>query len=93
MKKRSLILLMILTVFFLSALSRLEADRKSEGKQQLEEVLRRTAVSCYASEGFYPPDVAYMQEHYGLQFDGKNYIIRYERPVSNWMPDITVLER
>lgn len=93
MKKRSLILLMILAVFFLSALSRLEADRKSEGKQQLEEVLRRTAVSCYASEGFYPPDVAYMQEHYGLQFDEKNYIIRYERPVSNWMPDITVLER
>ena len=84
---------MILVVFFLSALSRLEADRKSEGKQQLEEVLRRTAVSCYASEGFYPPDVAYMQEHYGLQFDEKNYIIRYERPVSNWMPDITVLER
>lgn len=93
MKKRSLILLMILAAFFLSALSRLEADRKSEGKQQLEEVLRRTAVSCYASEGFYPPDVAYMQEHYGLQFDEKNYIIRYERPVSNWMPDITVLER
>lgn len=93
MKKRSLILLMILAVFFLSALSRLEADRRAEGKQQLEEVLRRTAVSCYASEGFYPPDVAYMQEHYGLQFDEKNYIIRYERPVSNWMPDITVLER
>lgn len=93
MKKRSLILLMILAVFFLSALSRLEADRRAEGKQQLEEVLRRTAVSCYASEGFYPPDVAYMQEQYGLQFDEKNYIIRYERPVSNWMPDITVLER
>ena len=93
MKKRSLILLMILAVFFLSALSRLEADHRAEGKQQLEEVLRRTAVSCYASEGFYPPDVAYMQEHYGLQFDEQNYIIRYERPVSNWMPDITVLER
>ena len=93
MKKRSLILLLILAIFFLSALSRLEADHRAEGKQQLEEVLRRTAVSCYASEGFYPPDVAYMQEHYGLQFDEKNYIIRYERPVSNWMPDITVLER
>ena len=93
MKKRSLILLLILAIFFLSALSRLEADHRAEGKQQLEEVLRRTAVSCYASEGFYPPDVAYMQEHYGLQFDEQNYIIRYERPVSNWMPDITVLER
>ena len=63
------------------------------GKQQLETVLRRTAVSCYAAEGFYPPDVAYMQENYGLQYDEETYVIRYERPASNWMPDITVLER
>ena len=93
MKKRSLILLLLIAVFFLGALSRLEENRRSEGKHQLETVLRRTAVSCYASEGFYPPDVAYMQEHYGLQFDENAYIIRYERTASNWMPDITVLER
>ena len=93
MRKRSLILLLVIGVFFLSAVSRLEDDRREAGKQQLETVLRRTAVSCYASEGFYPPDVAYMQEHYGLQFDEETYIVRYERPASNWMPDITVLER
>ena len=93
MKKRSLLLLPVLMLFFLSALSRLESGRRAEGKRQLEEVLRRTAVSCYADQGFYPPDVAYMQDHYGLQFDEEAYIIRYERPVSNWMPDITVLER
>ena len=93
MKKRSLILLLVVAIFFLGALSRLEENRRSEGKHQLETALRRTAVSCYASEGFYPPDVAYMQEHYGLQFDENTYIIRYERTASNWMPDITVLER
>lgn len=93
MKKRSLLLLLVIGLFFLSAVSRLEEDRRETGKQQLETVLRRTAVSCYAAEGFYPPDVAYMQEHYGLQFDEKAYIIRYELTASNWMPDITVLER
>lgn len=93
MKKRSLILLLAVALFFLAAVSRLEDDRQAAGKQQLETALRRTAVSCYAAEGFYPPDVAYMQEHYGLQYDEETYVVRYERPASNWMPDITVLER
>ena len=93
MKRRSIFLLLAVAVFFLLSLSRLEHHRREAGKQQLETAVRRCAVSCYAAEGFYPPDVAYLQEHYGLQFDEASYVIRYERPASNWMPDITVLER
>lgn len=93
MKRRSLIALLIIGLFFLGAVSRLEDGRRTAGKQQLETAVRRTAVSCYAAEGFYPPDVAYMQANYGLRFDEETYVIRYERRASNWMPDITVLER
>lgn len=88
-----MILLLAVGLFFLGALARLEEGRRTEGKEQLEQALRRTAVSCYASEGFYPPDVAYMQEHYGLRFDEDAYIVHYELSASNWMPDITVLEK
>ena len=93
MKKTSLVPVLAAVLFFLAAVSRLEDQRRTAGKQQLETVLRRTAVSCYAAEGFYPPDVAYMQEYYGLQFDEKTYLICYDLTASNWMPDITVLER
>lgn len=93
MRKRSLILLLAVGLFFLLALSRLEEGRRAAGVEQLETAVRKTAVSCYASEGFYPPDIAYLQEHYGLQFDEETYVIHYERTASNWMPDITVLER
>ena len=93
MKKIGLILFLAVGLFFLGAVSRLEDGRREKGKQQLETALRRAAVSCYAAEGFYPADVAYLKEHYGLQYDEASYIIRYERPASNWMPDITVLER
>lgn len=93
MKKRSLILLLVIGLFFLGAVSRLEEDSQAEGRRRLETLLRRTAVSCYASEGFYPPDIAYMQQRYGLEFDERNFIVHYERTASNWMPDITVLER
>ena len=93
MKKTNLFLLLIVLLFFLHAFSRLEADRREEGIRQLEDILRQTAVSCYGAEGFYPPDVAYMQEHYGLQFDHDTYVIHYEPVASNWMPKIAVLER
>lgn len=93
MKKRGLILVLAIALFFLGAVSRLEDGRREEGKQQLETALRRTAVCCYAAEGFYPPDVAYMQTHYGLQYDEESYTVHYELLASNWMPDITVLER
>ena len=49
-------------------------------------------MACYASEGFYPPDVAYMQEHYGLRYNADLYTVRYVRFASNLMPDITVLD-
>ena len=84
----------VLTVcfWFLTAVSNLSADRKAEGKMQLEDVLRRTAVACYAAEGVYPPDLEYMIEHYGIRFDEKQYRVDYQVIASNLMPDITVLE-
>ena len=73
------------------ALTGLEQDRQQEDLQLLQDALSRTATACYASEGFYPPDVAYMQRHYGLTYDEERYTVIYDRFASNLMPDITVL--
>ena len=78
---------------FLLAVKQLEQGIDVQGKQQLENALRRTAVACYASEGFYPPDVAYMVQHYGLQYDEDAYRVHYEIFASNLMPEITVVKR
>ncbi len=97
MKKRKLgLTLKIMAaalVCFGFAVEQLQQDRQAEGRQLLEETLRRTAVACYASEGFYPPSVEYMQERYQLQFDEDSYLVHYELFASNLMPDITVLEK
>lgn len=92
MKKRGMLLVLALVVAMVAGVSRLESGRQALGRERLEEALRRTAVSCYACEGAYPPNVAYMQEHYGLQYDSAAYTVRYELFASNLMPDITVLE-
>ena len=79
-------------VWFLAAVSNLEAGRRGEGRAQLEDAIRRAAVACYAAEGIYPPDLTYLEEHYGVQVDEVRYMVAYTVFASNLMPDITVLE-
>ena len=79
-------------LIFTSALSNLQNGRVSEGRQQLEDAVRRSAVACYAAEGIYPPDLKYLEEHYGIQIDRERYTVMYEVFASNLMPDVTVLE-
>ena len=50
-------------------------------------------MACYAAEGIYPPDLDYLEEHYGLQIDRDRYTVFYQIFASNLMPDITVLEQ
>ena len=95
-KISSLLFVILLAVgiflWFSASISNLSIGRTAENKQQLEQALARAAVACYASEGVYPPDVTYLEEHYGVQIDHTLYTVKYEVIASNLMPDITVLE-
>lgn len=82
----------LVVLAFLTGISNLTQGRAQEDQVQLEEVLRRSAVACYAAEGIYPPDLAYLEEHYGVQIDQERYTVIYEVFASNLMPDITILE-
>lgn len=82
----------ILTVFG-TAISNLNAGNDAEEKRQLEEAIRRGVVTCYATEGVYPPEFAYVKEKYGIQVDETRYLVIYDAFAENLMPDITVLER
>lgn len=77
---------------FLTGVSNLSQGSAEEDKQQLETALRRASVACYAAEGIYPPDLAYLEEHYGLRIDKERYTVMYEAYGSNLMPDFTILE-
>jgi hypothetical protein len=78
---------------FLLAVGNMQEGYSEEGRAQLEQVLRRTAVACYATEGKYPQSLEYMQEHYGVVIDEERYLVFYEVFADNLMPDITVLEK
>ena len=87
------VLAVVVLLGFTTALRNLTEGSSDQGREQLETALRRSAVACYATEGAYPPDIAYLEEHYGLQVDHGRYAVKYDIFASNLMPDITVLER
>lgn len=85
-----LVFILVLTLFLngLSALSENAGEKESEN---LREAVLRGAVQCYALEGFYPEDLSYLEEHYGIVYDRSRYVVAYEAAGANLMPDVTVL--
>lgn len=79
-------------VIMILAVRHLSESELSEGREILETAVRRSAMSCYAAEGVYPPSLDYLKEHYGLIIDEDRYIVKYEAFAENLMPYITVLE-
>lgn len=77
---------------FFNGLQQVRQEVAEQGKAKLEDAVRRAAVACYAAEGAYPPDVAYLIEHYGLTVDESRFIVHYDVFAENLMPDITVLD-
>ena len=82
-----------LLLCFTIGVRNLSGGKSQEDKQRLEDTLRRSAVACYAAEGIYPPDVTYLEEHYGVQIDRRRFTVSYSIFANNLMPDITVLEK
>jgi len=91
MKRYGLLFLALLLVFAL-AMGSIGQQQGRHGREVLEDALRRSAVSCYACEGFYPPDIGYLRENYGFMYDESRYVIHYQFTASNLMPDIAVME-
>ena len=63
------------------------------GKQALYDALERDISTCYALEGFYPPDLEYLKEHYGLTYDESSFVVEYQPVAGNIRPDVTILEK
>lgn len=70
---------------------RIGADLQGQGAGALKNAVLRSAVQCYAVEGYYPASLDYLTEHYGLRVNQDRYIVVYEVFASNLPPQVTVL--
>ncbi len=83
--------ILIPTVLIFAA-TNLSSRSQKESMILLEESLRRAVVQCYAIEGFYPEDLSYLIDNYGVAINESRYVVHYTYVASNLMPDITVIQ-
>ncbi len=83
------VFLLILAALFIGTRN-LAGGTGAEGQRATQQAIERAAVLCYATEGFYPPSLEYIQQNYGVQIDTARYTVRYETFASNVMPVIQV---
>ena len=95
--KQRNILLIVLCALVLAcgyfAFSGSGKDLDEETVTAIRDAIRRSALQCYVVEGVYPPDLAYLQDHDGLQVNTDNYYVVYEAFASNVPPTINVIEK
>ncbi len=73
------------------AASRMGRGQQAESLKQLDESIRKATMTCYATEGVYPPSIQYLKDNYGIQIDEDRYAVFYEIEGANLMPVITVM--
>lgn len=86
----AVILIILFTYYFYYSVENIQAVGEFEKFEILSDAIKRSAVQCYAIEGFYPPSIEYMENKYGLVVDHDKYVIDYHIFASNIMPDVEV---
>lgn len=97
-KKTAAVVIWLAVILLLVCLGAiwLKNAQRSVREQQIKAIRENVlsaAVQCYAVEGVFPPDLEYLEQHYGLVIDKDAYIVTYEAFSSNIMPDVSVLVR
>lgn len=83
----------IIIAVFVVGISFISSGNEKDEREILEKALQKDIVHCYAVEGYYPPNLSYIEEHYGLVYDESKYIVDYEPFGNNIMPNVTIVEK
>lgn len=86
----TIIFILLLFIYSITLLGKKNDERQ---RIELEKNLRKNIVHCYAVEGTYPPNLTYLQEHYGFYYDKNRFFIDYNSIGSNLIPDITIIDK
>lgn len=68
-------------------------NAEEEGAAAIKAAIQNCAQQCYVVEGVYPPELSYMEEHYGLQINREDYYVTYEVFASNLPPEVVVVSK
>lgn len=89
----SILIFAAVIILFVSGISVISNSSVVNDQEILTEAISRDIVHCYCVEGMYPPNVQYMEDHYGLIYDSDKYIIDYEYVGANIMPKFMIISK
>lgn len=86
---------LFLMIFFGFSIGISNVSKETSAKQteSLQLAISRSIAHCYASKGYYPENLEYLQEHYGIHYDTDKYFIDYQVLGENIFPDVTIIEK
>ena len=91
--KISLAVFILVIVFFLYAIMNLNSATITRQESALQNAIEKDIVNCYALEGYYPPSLSYIKEHYGLTYNEELFFVDYQPVGSNLFPTVTIIRK
>lgn len=85
--------LLLVGALIAGILPELRRDLRAESRMAIRDAVLRAAMECYAVEGIYPESLTYLEDHYGLTVNHRDYIVTYDVFAGNLPPDVQVLVR
>lgn len=89
----ALFFIVVVMVLLLSQFKNYDYSDKELGAEQIEDIIRHYATTCYALEGSYPSNLEYLQKNYGLILNEERFSYHYDAFASNILPDIKVIKK
>lgn len=89
----SVVIFIAVIALFVYGISAVSNSSVVNDQEILSEAVNRDIVHCYCIEGMYPPNISYMEDHYGLIYDKDKFIVDYEYIGANIMPKVTIIRK
>ena len=68
-------------------------QKNADAEESIRAAVQQSALQCYVVEGAYPPDLKYLEDHYGLRVNTTDYYVVYDAYAENQLPDVRVTKR
>ena len=89
----SILLFVALFCVFLFGISFISSETTEKQAETLELSISRSIAHCYATKGYYPENLDYILDNYGISYDIDKYFIDYNVLGENLFPDITIIQK
>lgn len=87
----STIIFIIAFFSFSKGFNSISNDVKQKEIELLERAINNAVVNCYAAEGYYPSDLDYIKQVYGVVVDEDKFFVNYEVLGANIRPYINII--